>query len=204
MRKFGQISNKLWKSKKFNILKSDGAKLFYIYCHSCQHGNAAGCFWLPLGYISTDLGKPIDKVKEVVQECVDVGLIFYNWDKTFIRICKFLPLNPIRNAKHAIGVVKPALDAPSGLNIHELFQELAKEKYILENDILKDTVLNWIKDNPHASLVDTSIISVLNTDTDTDTDTDNLTNTDNYTNTNTLAQQKEVFSKSAYAKEFLI
>ena len=75
-----------------------------------------------------------------------------------------MPLNPIRNAKHAIGVVKPALDAPSGLNIHELFQELAKEKYILENDILKDTVLNWIKDNPHASLVDTSIISVLNTD----------------------------------------
>lgn len=56
MREFGKISSSIWGSERFCALPSAEAKLFYLYVHTCQHGNSIGCFKLHPGYIMADLG----------------------------------------------------------------------------------------------------------------------------------------------------
>lgn len=196
MRKFGSISSRIWKSKKFNNLKSDTSKLFYIYAHTCQHGNAVGCYFLPPFYAVGDLKKSEVDIISAIKECKQENLIDYDWDENIIRIKNFFTFNSIDNSKHALGAIRQGLDLPDIPLKAEILKELGSLKRINENEELIELIEMEFETMDLPYPFDTPLVPVRYTETDTDTNTETKTEINTETNTNThtrtLAQQDGV------------
>ena len=54
-RDYGQIQSAFWTHPKIRSVGPD-AKLIAAYLLTSPHTNGLGCFYLPLGYVATDLG----------------------------------------------------------------------------------------------------------------------------------------------------
>ena len=63
MRVFGRLESSFWDNPKVREL-TDHEKLLLIYLFSCKHGNAIGCFVLPIEYIAADLGWTTEAASE--------------------------------------------------------------------------------------------------------------------------------------------
>lgn len=192
MRKFGSISSRIWKSKKFSNLKSDTSKLFYIYAHTCQHGNAVGCYYLPPIYAVGDLKKTEADINSAIEECEKENLIDFDWDENIIRIKNFFTFNSIDNDKHALGAIRQGLDLPDIPLKAEMLKELGSLKRINEKEELLDLIEIGFDDMGLPYPFDTPLILVRYTETDTDTNTETKTEINTTTDTRTLAQQDRV------------
>ncbi len=128
MRDYGKISTGIWHSKKFRGL-DETIKLFYLYLHTCKHGNSAGCFHLPKGYILADMQWSLDAIGRAMDRAMDRGLISYNNDEEVIKIHDFLEHSPISNPKHAAGTIKIVLSLPECHEKNMTINELKKIPY---------------------------------------------------------------------------
>jgi len=104
MREFSKVNQSIWTSKKFTAL-SDKHKLFYLYCLTCKHGNSAGCFYLPPGYVMVDLKWTEREVVEAIDRVCDSLLIAYNKVENIAYIARWFDYNPPTNPKHATKVI---------------------------------------------------------------------------------------------------
>ena len=128
MREFGKISTALWtNSKKFKSL-DDEAKLLYLYMHSCPHVNSVGCYYLPKGYISADLGWN-DRSIDRAMKALCIALIQYNKTENIVKIEGFLDHSKITNKNHAIGAVKIVMSLPDCEEKYSIINELKRDKY---------------------------------------------------------------------------
>ncbi len=105
-RHFGMVSVNIWASAKFIALKDDTSRLAYLYLHTCQHGNANGCFRLPPQYLGADLDVRRAQALEILQDLEAVGLIAYDTGENILLIRGFFTHNKITNHKHLLGSIK--------------------------------------------------------------------------------------------------
>jgi hypothetical protein len=112
-RDFGLVKSSLWGSSRFRRLKSDTARLSYVYLHSNEHGSAIGAYRLPKQYLAADMACSQDHVDEIIVDLEGVGLIDYDHGESVVRIRKWFEHNPITNPKHLIGSVRSLMRLPS-------------------------------------------------------------------------------------------
>ena len=74
MRTYGKLAGSFWPTMQARGVSDDG-KLLFAYLVSCRHGNLVGCYILPEGYITADLGWTVERVRETVSELLAQGLI---------------------------------------------------------------------------------------------------------------------------------
>lgn len=87
-RRYGPIGTSVWDSEKFLSLKSDAARLGYLYLIACPHGNSVGVFRLPVSYFAADRRMDLTTASAVMDDMEDVGLIERGRDDQ-IRIVKW-------------------------------------------------------------------------------------------------------------------
>lgn len=102
MREFSKVSPQLWGKKGFKAL-SDSGKLAMLYFLTCRHQTSAGCYHLPDGYASADLGWQVDQYKSARKELEDANFIVFDEDVSEVYICGWFEDNPITNEKHQMG-----------------------------------------------------------------------------------------------------
>jgi hypothetical protein len=105
MRDFVKVSQTIWKSKKFRSLPGDDERFCYLYLLTCTHANSAGCFDLPIDYISTDLKWIRPRCEAVIAALCEAGLIRYDTVETTVLIGNWFEFNSPSNARHAMGVL---------------------------------------------------------------------------------------------------
>ena len=127
MREFSKISCAVWQSQRFRRLNDKG-RLLYLYLHTCPHVNSIGCYYLPMGYISTDLGWNDSAVHTALAD-LSTGLIQWNSEENIIKINGFLDHSPLTNKSHAIGAVKKALSLPDCKEKTSIIKELKLSQY---------------------------------------------------------------------------
>jgi len=98
MRTYGKVKITFWDDERIKKLP-DPAKLLAIYCLTCEHSNAIGCFRLPLGYIETDLAWEKAKAEDALTELIASGFALYDRDSAFILMPRYLEHNPIENSR---------------------------------------------------------------------------------------------------------
>ena len=118
---YSKVSQSLWHSKRFRALGED-AKLVYLHALTGPHGNSVGCFRLPVGYVTADLGWPQDRATKALKEVSDSGLLDLYPDEDLLRIDKFLDHNPCTNMKHAAGAARacPWIGVASSISARSL------------------------------------------------------------------------------------
>jgi hypothetical protein len=98
MRIYGKVKITFWDDDRIKKLP-DTAKLLALYCLTCEHSNAIGCFRLPVGYIETDLGWNNAKAEGALTELIDSGFALYDQSSAYLLMPRYLEHNPIENSR---------------------------------------------------------------------------------------------------------
>ncbi len=98
MRIYGKVKITFWDDERIKKLP-DAAKLLALYCLSCEHSNAIGCYRLPIGYIETDLGWDREKAQDALDQLIDSGFALYDRDSAYLLMPRYLEHNPIENSR---------------------------------------------------------------------------------------------------------
>lgn len=111
MREYGQIQCAFWTNPQTQDLSSDG-KLLACYLLTGPHSNGIGCYRLPVGYVTADLGWASETVTETLSELSENGFA-YRCERTgFVWIPGFLRWNPVSNGNVATARVKEFEQVP--------------------------------------------------------------------------------------------
>lgn len=140
MRDYAKISCSIWNSQKFGSLRSDDARLFYFYLHTCPHVNSVGCFILPPGYAATDLGWSVEHVIEALDTLCAASLVGWEQAENLVRITGFLKQDPLTNPSHAAGAVRIAMKLPMSRETSILFMELLDSKHVKDGEALREAL----------------------------------------------------------------
>jgi hypothetical protein len=133
-RSYAKISTSLWRSKKLRSLKNnDRAKLLYLYLHTCPHVNSVGCFNLPAGYVTADMGWGEEHIAEALESLQESGLIEWDANEEIVRIVNFIRFDPPTNPKHAGAMGKDALGLPDCLAKLHVLQELLEQRHVADD-----------------------------------------------------------------------
>lgn len=103
MRKYGKIETGYWQNPKVRKM-GDAARTMLLYLLTCPHGNSAGCFILPLAYMSHDLTWDMDRVTQTVSELLQNGFIRVDDNTNMILITGWWGHNVIENRNVAKNV----------------------------------------------------------------------------------------------------
>lgn len=98
MRTYGKVKITFWDDDRIKKL-SDSGKLLAVYCLTCEHSNAIGCFRLPVGYIETDLGWDKAKAQAALTELIASGFALYDEVSAYLLMPRYLEHNPIENSR---------------------------------------------------------------------------------------------------------
>lgn len=105
-RKFSMVSPAIWRPGRFLSLPDPKSQVLYLYFLTCEHQNSAGCFRLPDGYASADLGWPIAQYVAIRQTLVDGGMIAFDPETSTIYVERWFQHCAAMSDKHAIGIRK--------------------------------------------------------------------------------------------------
>jgi len=100
MRDYGKVFSSFWQSDDTHGLSDDG-KLLAIYLLTSPHTNMLGCFRIPDGYVSEDLGWEIERVSKGFTELFHNGFATRDPESKWVVIHKFLKWNEIENPNQA-------------------------------------------------------------------------------------------------------
>lgn len=117
MREYGQIQSAYWTHPDIQPLSLE-AKLIGAYLLTCQHTNGIGCFRMPIGYISIDIGIGIETVSKGFLELFEKGFLIHDERSEYVLIPTFLRWNPISNPNSAKARVKEFDLVPSSISIY--------------------------------------------------------------------------------------
>lgn len=116
MREYGVLHSSFWTSPSMQGL-SDQAKLLAAYLICGPHTTMLGCFRLPAGYITEDLGWPEKKAKTTLAELFQNGFIGYDQKTSWIHIRNFLTWNPLENPNQGKAAEKQFEQLPDWLSL---------------------------------------------------------------------------------------
>jgi len=104
MREYGVIHSGFWNPNKKIGKCSDAARLLAAYLLTGPHSNSIGCMYLPVGYISADLGWTERKCFKTVSELFQNGFITVCEQTNWILIPQYLemPGNQPKNPNQKI------------------------------------------------------------------------------------------------------
>lgn len=125
MRSYGRVETTFWQNPKIARL-DDSTKLLLLYLYSCPHGNAAGCFHLPVGYMMADLRWDENRVSERVSDLVQRGFIEHDPESGLIRIVGWFGHNGIENSNVAKGIAAILRRLPTGQIFDNLVNDLVR------------------------------------------------------------------------------
>lgn len=94
MREYGQVQSAFWQSPDAQAW-SDTGKLLALYLLTGPHSNGVGCFRLPDGYVTADLGWSMERVSKGFDELLAKG--FANRLDGVVFLPNFLRWNRIAN-----------------------------------------------------------------------------------------------------------
>lgn len=114
MREYGKIHSAFWMSESVRLLSDDG-KMLALYLLTCPHGNMLGCFRIPDGYVSDDLGWPLERVSKGFNELFDNGFSNRCSASKWVLIYNFLEYNPFENPNVGKAAGKVYSTIPSNL-----------------------------------------------------------------------------------------
>lgn len=179
MRIYGKVKITFWDDDRIKKLP-DTAKLLALYCLTCEHSNAIGCFRLPIGYIETDLAWDKAKAEAALTELIDSGFALYDRDSAYLLMPRYLEHNPIENSR--VGKMCVAL-INAAMRSREIFPSLwqalqsQKHRFIFKDadcwntewDTLYHTLSGGSASPPRDTLSDTVSDRVSHTVSDTQT-----------------------------------
>ena len=116
MREYGQIQSSYWTHPDIQPLSAE-TKLIGAYLLTCQHTNGIGCFRIPIGYVSIDLGMGIETVSKGFQELFEKGFLVRDEQSEYVLLPTFLRWNPIANPNSAKARQKEFEGIPSSISI---------------------------------------------------------------------------------------
>ena len=123
MRAYGKIETAFWQNPKVRALSEDGRTLL-LYILTCPHGNSLGCFPLPSGYATADLGWTSERVSERVSELVSKRFIEHDEPTSIVRIIGWWGHNTIENGKVALGAIRTLRSLPRRPVIENTIKDL--------------------------------------------------------------------------------
>lgn len=123
MSRYGKIESGFWRNQKVRAL-TERARLLLAYLYSCPHGNAAGCFVLPDGYIAADLVWTTETVSQTLSELFKRGFAERDSGTDLLRVIGWFDHNAIENENVAKRVVKDVNALPKCEARQRLIDEL--------------------------------------------------------------------------------
>ena len=117
MRDYGQIQSAYWTHPDIQAVSIE-AKLIGAYLLTCQHTNGIGCFRMPIGYVSIDLGMGIETVSKGFRELFQRGFLEHDEEAGYVLIPNFLRWNPTQNPNSAKARAKEFDLIPSSISVY--------------------------------------------------------------------------------------
>lgn len=111
MRDYGKVHTSFWISDDMRRV-SDDARLLALYLLTGQHTNMIGCFRLPDGYVSEDLGWGFERVSKGFDELSDNGFITRDSESKWVLIRNFMVWNSIDNPNQGISALRLFTQVP--------------------------------------------------------------------------------------------
>ena len=111
MRDYGKVHTSFWISDDMRRV-SDDARLLALYLLTGQHTNMIGCFRLPDGYVSEDLGWGFERVSKGFDELCANGFIARDSDAKWVLIRNFMVWNSIDNPNQGISALRLFTQVP--------------------------------------------------------------------------------------------
>lgn len=121
MREYGQVQCAFWGHPDIAGLSNE-AKLLALYLLTGPHSNGLGCYRLPAGYITEDLGLDAETVSKRFAELSEGGFMRRCERTRHVFMPAFLRWNPVANENVAKARIKEFEEVPSQF---EHIQELA-------------------------------------------------------------------------------
>lgn len=111
LRTYGRIETGFWQNPRVRAMSERG-RLLLAYTMSCPHGNAIGCFSLPVGYVMADQGWNETTTRKHIRELVEAR--FVDWDEatSLLRIRGWWGHNKIENPNVAKAAIKAMTALP--------------------------------------------------------------------------------------------
>jgi hypothetical protein len=126
MRDYGKINSSFWMSESVKQLSDDG-KMLALYLLTCPHGNMLGCFRIPDGYVSDDLGWPIERVSKGFVELFNNGFARRCETSKWVLIFNFLEYNPFENPNVGKAAAKVYASIPDKLDAKSMLTRILAE-----------------------------------------------------------------------------
>lgn len=123
MRDYGKVHTSFWSSDTLKGL-SDDAKFLALYLLTCQHGNMAGAFRLPLAYVAEDTGWDLERLRNGFVTLSESGWL-YRCERTgWVWVTNWLKWNRPDNPNQRKAIAKLLSQVPASVSF---FGELNKE-----------------------------------------------------------------------------
>ena len=129
MRDYGKVFSTFWTSDSTRDL-SDDAKVLALYLLTGPHSNIIGCYRLPDGYISEDLGWTLQRVSKGFGELFQKGFATRDEDTKWVFVNNHLKWNPLENPNQITGGVKLYDQIPDASTVKPLIAK-ALRKYTI-------------------------------------------------------------------------
>jgi hypothetical protein len=110
--KYGTVDNGIWQHQAFKALP-DQAKLLFFYFKTCQHSNMIGCYHIPMGYMSVDMGWSEKEVFDALKILCKKEFAKYDRNNEFIFLPRHLYKHPLQNPKQILGAYRMLSELPS-------------------------------------------------------------------------------------------
>src|SRR5262249_6811035 len=125
-RTYGKIEIAFWTNPKIRKLDIQARELL-LHLFSCPHGNLAGCFVLPLEYVTADLRLDEAKASVYLKHLADEGYIERDEVTGATRIRGWWGHNGIENENVGRAVVRTLLSLPDTIIRLHAFADLARQ-----------------------------------------------------------------------------
>lgn len=123
---YTKIESQFWTDEKFKPT-TDEIKLCYLYLLSSKHKNLIGLYYLPLGYVCSDLGWTMEKTSGAIKTLIGMGRIIYDYDSCVILILNYFKHNRIQNMNQAKSGVDKLNELPENSCLIDF--EIVVKKY---------------------------------------------------------------------------
>lgn len=111
MAKYYRVAPMYWKGDRRHW--NDREKLLALYLLTCEHRNLEGFYYLPKGYIATDLKWPEKAVDTLVASLQDKGFLRYDADAEVVLVVAALAHQAPSTEKQIAGAVAALRQVPS-------------------------------------------------------------------------------------------
>ena len=130
-RTFTKVVPTIWRCPRFKSeAVTDDARYLLLYLITCPHGNSIGCFFLPMGYVTTDLNWDQDRILIAMDVLRGAGLVDFDPSHSIVFIDEFLDASPITNQKHGTGAIETALSLPDCAPRTRVMVELSRSRFV--------------------------------------------------------------------------